>query len=103
MLSYARRGSSSINTRTIKSNPDTAFLGYCNWSFSEQYHININEAISMLKNFNGIYIPYYRRVFNEMPRSVLNDFINRHNISSCQISNIYQALAERTTTRIKAF
>lgn len=103
MLSYTRRGKASSNTKTIKSNPDTAFLGYCNWSYSEQYHINVNESINMFENFNSIYLPYYRRMFNEMPRSVLHSFMKRHNISNIKATKIYQTLIQRTTIKMKDF
>lgn len=101
MLTYRRRGSSESITK-ITSNPNVKFLGYCNWSYTENHRINIKEAIDMLNNFNSIYIPYYVRIFNEMPSTVLNDFIERNNINHSRINIIHQTLTERTSFRIKA-
>lgn len=102
MLAYRRRGSSeSITHAIVNSNNNTKFLGYCNWSYSKNYHINENEAITMFNSFNSLYIPYYVRIFNEMPRSVLYDFTQRNNISATKINIINKTLIERTTYRIK--
>lgn len=103
MLTYRRRGSSESTTHiNVNSNKNIKFLGYCNWSYTKNHHININEAINMLNSFNSIYIPYYIRIFNEMPRDVLYDFIKRNNISYSSIEAVHRNLIERTSFRIKA-
>ncbi|WP_122893092.1 hypothetical protein [Arcobacter peruensis] len=103
MLTYRRRGSSESTTHiTVNSNRNTKFLGYCNWSYTRNHHININEAIRMFRNFNSIYIPYYIRIFNEVPRSVLYDFTQRNNIKDSQIKKIYVNLIEKTSFRVKS-
>ncbi len=102
MLTYRRRGSSESNTYiNVNSNKDASFLGYCNWSYTKKHHINVSEAISMFKNFSSIYIPYYTRIFNEMPRNILFDFTQRNDISNSQIQNIHKNLTEKTSFRVK--
>jgi len=103
MLTYRRRGSSESTTHiNVNSNKDTKFLGYCNWSYTKNHHIHINEAIQMFYTFNSIYIPYYIRIFNEMPKSVLYDFTQRNNIKDSQIIHIHRNLIEKTSFRVKS-
>ncbi len=103
MLVYKRRADSQTSVKIKVNNPDTSFLGYCNWSYSEEYHITVNEAVLMFENFHSINLPYYVRIFNEMPPIVLNNFIKRHNISENNINKIYKTLIAKSTIRIKTY
>ena len=102
MLVYKRRGSSeTIENLKINLIPNARFLGYCNWSYAKNFHLNSTEAISMFNNFKSIYIPYYVRIFNEIPRSVLFEFTERNHISYSSIEKIHRILINKTSFRIK--
>lgn len=103
MLTYRRRNSSTSETRISTNNGvEILFLGYCNWSYSRGFQITIDNAKYMFNQFDTKYIPYYVRIFNEMPAKVLNDFIEKYNISKNLVRAIYIELGEKTSFKIKS-
>ncbi len=103
MLQYRRRNSStSLPLQLNQEVSDSTFLAYCNWSYSLNYQINITKALNMLNNFDDSCIPYYIRIFNEMPSKVLNSFLEKYNISKVSVAKIRDKLMEETTFRIKS-
>ncbi|MEV9594033.1 hypothetical protein AB0W31_06400 [Aliarcobacter butzleri] len=101
MLVYRRRNSSSslpLNTEAS----DSTFLGYCNWSYSIEHHVTVYKAVTMLSRFDNSCVPYYIRIFNEMPSEVLYNFLKKHNISIDSIKKIRKQLLEKTTFQIKS-
>jgi hypothetical protein len=93
MLQYRRRDSTK-NTRLEQENQykTSPLLTYCNWSYSSDYHIDLNTLKNILHSFNHEYIPFYLRIFNETPRRVVEAFLEQYQISKSSLESISQSL-----------
>ena len=92
------------NKRPIpKTNLNRKFLAFCNWSFIKEKHLKEQEALKLFDSFEIEKSPFYIRIFNEMPRAVLDDFISRNNISKEKVLNIYNNLLLNTSFRINTY
>ena len=47
--------------------------------------------------------PIYVRIFNEMPRSVLEKFVEKNHISKDKINSIYTELQEKTSYKVEKY
>ena len=93
MLQYRRRNTIEPQTEQKNSNA-TPLLSYCNWSYSSDYHIDIDTLKNILYSFNHEYIPYYLRIFNETPRQVVESFLEQYKISKSSLDSIYNKLLD---------
>lgn len=94
MLQYRRRNSTiSLQHRTVTARHP--LVTYCNWSHHRSRHINESSLRDMLSRFQDRHIPFYLRMINETPRSVVDSFIDQENLDSNTFENIYQALDTR--------
>ena len=95
MLQYKRRNSTKFSTsKKINIAPSTPLLTYCNWSYTSDYHIDLNTLKSILNSFNREYIPFYLRIFNETPSRVVEAFLEQYQISKSSLQSISQSLEE---------
>ena len=83
-----------IKMQTTKTNLNRKFLAFCNWSFIKEKHLKEQEALVLFDSFNIEKSPFYVRIFNEMPRSVLEKFVEKNHISNC----LYGIIAGSTCT-----
>lgn len=88
---------------TPRINLNRKFLAFCNWSFVKEKHLKEEEALKLFDSFEIEKNPFYIRIFNEMPRAVLDDFISRNNISKEKVLNIYNNLLLNTSFRINTY
>jgi len=93
MLQYKRRNSieKSIPQQSNKALV-TPLLTYCNWSYSSEYHIELETLKNILHSFNHEYIPFYLRIFNETPIRVVEAFLEQYQISKSSLEAISQSL-----------
>lgn len=84
-------------------NLNRKFLAFCNWSFIKEKHLKEQEALKLFDSFEIEKSPFYVRVFNEMPRTILEDFISRNNIDRDKVLNIYNNLILHTSYRINDY
>ena len=70
-------------------NLNRKFLAFCNWTFIKEKHLKEQEALKLFDSFEMEKSPFYIRVFNEMPRTILEDFISRNNIDKNKVLNIH--------------
>lgn len=112
MRRYVRRAeiqsnNTNISNQNSNSNPeinyDNKFLAYCNWSFAKEKQLRREEAITIFDRFQREKSPIYVRIFNEMPRNVLNNFIERNHISRSKIKSIHSALKENTSYKVEEY
>jgi hypothetical protein len=102
MLQYKRRNSIEKSTPQQSSKPIvTPLLIYCNWSYSSDYHIDLNTLTNILHSFNHEYIPFYLRIFNETPSRVVETFLEQYQISKTSLQSISQSL-EADGFKVKA-
>lgn len=47
--------------------------------------------------------PIYVRIFNEMPRSVLEKFVEKNHINKAKIKSIHAALKEKTSYKVEEY
>jgi len=93
MLQYKRRNSIEKSTLQQSNKPIvTPLLTYCNWSYSSEYHIDLNTLQNILRFFNHKYIPFYLRIFNETPSRVVEAFLEQYQISKNSLEFIYNSL-----------
>jgi len=93
MLQYKRRNSIEKSTLQQSNKPlVTPLLTYCNWSYSSEYHIDLNTLQNILRSFNHKYIPFYLRIFNETPSRVVEAFLEQYQISKNSLEFIYNSL-----------
>lgn len=88
---------------TPRINLNRKFLAFCNWSFIKEKHLKEQEALKLFDSFEIEKSPFYVRVFNEMPRIVLEDFISRNNIDKNKVLNIYNNLILHTSYRVNSY
>ena len=88
---------------TPRINLNRKFLAFCNWSFTKEEHLKEQEALKLFDSFEIEKSPFYVRIFNEMPRIVLEDFISRNNIDKNKVLNIYNNLILHTSYRIDKY
>lgn len=102
MLQYKRRNSIENLTPKPSTKPlVTPLLTYCNWSYSSDYHIDLNTLKNILHSFNQAYIPFYLRIFNETPRRVVETFLEQYQISKGSLQSIAKSL-EADGFKVKA-
>ena len=95
MLQYRRRNLIEKLRQQQENKPiDTPLLTYCNWSYSSDYHIDLETLKSILHSFNQEYIPFYLRIFNETPSRVIEAFLEQYQISKSSLQSISQSLEE---------
>jgi hypothetical protein len=87
----------------LNNNPNIKFLAFCNWSFVKEKHLKEKEALTLFDNFEIEKSPFYVRIFNEMPKTVLNDFITRNNIDKNKVLNIYKNLIQNTSYKVDKY
>jgi len=93
MLQYKRRNSIEKSTLQQSNKPMvTPLLTYCNWSYSSEYHINLEMLKNILHSFHSEYIPFYLRIFNETPSRVVEAFLEKYHISKSSLQSISQSL-----------
>ena len=93
MLQYRRRNSIEKPKQQQKDKPIvTPLLTYCNWSYSFDYHIDLNTLKSILDSFHQEYIPFYLRIFNKTPSRVVEAFLEQYQISKSSLESIFQSL-----------
>jgi len=93
MLQYKRRNSIEKSTLQQSNKPlVTPLLTYCNWSYSSEYHINLETLKNILYSFNSEYIPFYLRIFNETPSRVIEAFLEQYHISKSSLQVIANSL-----------
>ena len=93
MLQYKRRNSIEKSTLQQSNKPlVTPLLTYCNWSYSSEYHINLETLKNILHSFNSEYIPFYLRIFNETPSRVIEAFLEQYQISKSSLQAIANSL-----------
>ena len=69
----------------------------------KEKHLKEQDALKLFDSFEIEKSPFYIRIFNEMPRAVLDDFISRNNISKEKVLNIYNNLLLNTSFRINTY
>jgi hypothetical protein len=93
MLQYKRRNSIEKSTLQQSNEPlVTPLLTYCNWSYSSEYHIDLETLKNILHSFNNEYIPFYLRIFNETPIKVVKAFLEQYEISKSSLEAISKSL-----------
>ena len=92
-----------IKMQTTKTNLNRKFLAFCNWSFIKEKHLKEQEALVLFDSFNIEKSPFYVRIFNEMPRSILEKFVERNNIDKNKIKSIYSELKDKTSYKIEEY
>ena len=103
MLQYRRRNSTSTLIAQDFSEPSAlSILTYCNWSYSPEYHIDLDTLKNILRSFNEEYIPFYLRILNETPKQVVDDFLEQHKILNSSLQNISTQL-KNNGFRVKDF
>lgn len=106
MKRYTRKDKLTIQNKCISVKDDShnnKFLAYCNWSFVKDKQLTLNEAIAIFDNFQIEKSPIYVRIFNEMPRSILEKFVERNNIDKNKIKSIYSELIEKTSYKMEEY
>ena len=88
---------------TPRINLNRKFLAFCNLSFIKEKHLKEQEALKLFDSFEIEKSPFYVRVFNEMPRIVLEDFISRNNIDKSKVINIHKELKQNTSYRVNDY
>ena len=90
-------------TLNDESSYDNKFLAYCNWSFAKEKQLKRNEALTIFDRFEKEKSPIYVRIFNEMPRSVLEKFVEKNHINKAKIKSIHAALKEKTSYKVEEY
>ena len=94
----------SKNKRIVsKTNLNRKFLAFCNWSFAKEKHLKEQETLVLFDSFDIEKSPFYIRIFNEMPRTVLEDFITHNNIDKSKVINIHKELKQNTSYRVNDY
>ncbi|HHS92766.1 MAG TPA: hypothetical protein ENK82_05420 [Campylobacterales bacterium] len=102
MLQYRRRNpTNSSIPQQINEPVITPLLTYCNWSYSSDYHIDLETLKNILHSFNNEYIPFYLRIFNETPSQVVETFLKQYHISKNSLQSIANSL-EADGFKVKA-
>jgi hypothetical protein len=91
MLQYRRRNTKD-RLEISHSDYTHPLLTYCNWSFDKAYHINLTTLQSILNTYDADYIPFYLRIFNEVPTNVLKSFLSEYTISRSSLKEIHRRL-----------
>ena len=100
MKRYTRKDKLTIQNKCISVKDDShhnQFLAYCNWSFVTDKQLPLREALTICDKYKIEKSPIYVRIFNEMPRSILEKFVERNNIDKNKIKSIYFELIEKTS------
>ena len=93
MLQYRRRNAIEKSTLAQSNKSmETPLLTYCNWSYSSEYHIDLETLKNILHSFNSEYIPFYLRIFNETPIRVVEAFLEQYQISKSSLEIIVNSL-----------
>ncbi len=106
MKRYTRKDKLTIQNKCISVKNDShnnKFLAYCNWSFVKDKQLTLSEAIAIFDNFQIEKSHIYVRIFNEMPRSVLDRFTEKNNIDRNKIKSIYSELKDKTSYKIEEY
>ena len=106
MKRYTRKDKLTIQNKCISVKDDShnnMFLAFCNWSFVKDKQLTLSEAIAIFDNFQIEKSPIYVRIFNEMPRNILEKFVERNNIDKNKIKSIYFELIEKTSYKIEEY
>ena len=90
-------------TLNHESSYDNKFLAYWNWSFVKDKQLKINEALTIFDQFEKEKSPIYVRIFNEMPRNVLEKFVEKNHINKAKIKSIHAALKEKTSYKVEEY
>ena len=94
MLQYRRRNSNEpLPVQQDSCVP--GLVGFCNYSYECQSHIDTETLRNILLSFNENYIYLYLRIFNEATPTLLRSFMELENINSANIISIYQTLFNR--------
>ena len=91
MLQYRRRNSDEPIPQTQTNRHP--FLTYVNWSYDKSQHFNTEQLRKMLSAYNERYANIYFRIFNEIPREVVESFIEQENLDTAVLADIYRALS----------
>jgi hypothetical protein len=99
MLQYTRRAevlssvTSSINNVSSNIELDrNPILTYCNWNYRKKYHLTSKELKSIIKEFDSTKIPYYVRIFNEIPTSIIQYFIDNNDLLDADLQDIWSKI-----------
>lgn len=104
-MRYIRKNDLSDRNNNIKISPqpNKVFLCYCNWSYIKEKHLKEEDALKIFEEFDKIKMPFYVRIFNEMPINVLNNFLEHNLIEKEKVIDIYNQLKKNTSIRIKDY
>ncbi len=91
MLHY-RRCNSDEPLPEIKTNRHP-FLTYVNWSYDKNQHFDTEQLRNMLSAYNERYVNIYFRIFNEIPRDVVESFMEQENLDAAILADIYRELS----------
>ncbi len=92
MLHYRRRNSNEPIPQ-IETNRHP-FLTYVNWSYDKNQHFNTEQLRNMMSAYNEQYANIYLRIFNEIPRDVVESFMEQENLDTAVLADIYRALSQ---------
>jgi len=99
MICYKKTGDSTPHPNETKifsekeqELRDYPILTYLNWSYAIEFHIGLDKLEDMLFEFDYDYTPFYVRLYNEVPYSVIENFVNKNPVCKSQIEDIYTKL-----------
>jgi hypothetical protein len=94
MLQYRRRNS-DMPIPTVTYTRNHPLLTFINWSYVRNRQIDTLTLRSIFSNFNEDYIHIYLRLFNEIPREVINSFLMQENLNKNLLDQIHHRLNNR--------
>ena len=94
MLHYRRRNRDEPLPMQ-QNNSVPALVGFCNYSYDRQNHIDRETLRNILLSFNEDYIYLYLRIFNEASSVMLRSFMELENINPQSLISIYRTLLDR--------
>lgn len=100
MLNYIKK--SEIQKDTLATIPqlkqdkeldNNPLLTYCNWSYAKKSHLNKEQLIDIIRNFDRTKLPYYIRIFNEAPVGTIKYFMDSNGLSYNDLRKIWKKLS----------
>jgi len=94
MLQYRRRNSDMPIPSIIRTR-NHPLLTFINWSYDRSRQIDSLTLRNILLSFDENCIHLYLRLFNEIPREVINSFLIQENLNKNLLDQIYHRLNNR--------
>ena len=91
MLHYRRRNSNEPVQQIVTNRHP--FLTYVNWSYGKNQHFNTEQLRNMLSAYNKRYANIYFRIFNEIPRDMVESFMEQENLDAAILADLYHTLS----------